>query len=643
MSVRSFARLPKMSFNSARQATAAAPRRAMTTKPVPKTPVDPQAAGPMLRYQKNLPKLPVPPLAATMQKYLQSVRPLLSDADYEKTVKAVQEFQTQGGIGEKLQERLLARANDPNIVNWMEEWWLDQAYMGYRDPVVIYVSYFFAYKDDKLRRAPAKRAAAITTAALEFKRQIVEKTLEPEYAKGEPLCMDSYKYMFNNCRIPVKPSDIEESYDPVNHTHIAVVRNNKFYIVDTVHNGKQLSTAELEAQFERIIENARGSKALPIGVLTTENRDNWTDYRQALIAAHPENKDLLHQIQTSSFLVCLDDSSPVTRDEVSRACWHGDGRNRFFDKPLQFIVFENGKAGFNGEHSCMDGTVTARLNDFVCTSLLRNQINHGSDNVRSDLPAPKTLNFHINSQVEQNVAKAEANFDKLIAGHDLTVLAYSSFGKNLIKKFKCSPDGFAQMVIQLAYYKMFGVSRPTYESAQTRKFQRGRTETSRTVSTESVAFVKAMEDPSISAERKIAAFRAALKTQGAYMADCVNAHGVDRHLFGLKNSLKPDEPKPTLFTDPAYSYSQHWNLSTSQLSSETFDGYGWGQVVNDGYGCAYMIKNASLQFNIASVRGLQVGNTVYANGTHQFKHYLEEAANDLRDLLITELPAEPKL
>jgi carnitine O-acetyltransferase len=154
--------------------TTAAPRRAMTTKPVPKTPVDPQAAGPMLRYQKNLPKLPVPPLAATMQKYLQSVRPLLSDADYEKTVKAVQEFQTQGGIGEKLQARLLARANDPNIVNWMEEWWLDQAYMGYRDPVVIYVSYFFAYKDDKLRRAPAKRAAAITTAALEFKRQIVE-------------------------------------------------------------------------------------------------------------------------------------------------------------------------------------------------------------------------------------------------------------------------------------------------------------------------------------------------------------------------------------------------------------------------------------------------------------------------------------
>jgi len=49
------------------------------------------------------------------------------------------------------------------------------------------------------------------------------------------------------------------------------------------------------------------------------------------------------------FLVCLDQSSPVTRNEVSRALWHGDGKNRFFDKSLQFIVFENGKAGFNGE------------------------------------------------------------------------------------------------------------------------------------------------------------------------------------------------------------------------------------------------------------------------------------------------------
>jgi carnitine O-acetyltransferase len=98
---------------------------------------------------------------------------LLSEQDYLKTEQLVKDFEAPGGIGVKLQERLVAHASNPKMVNWLEDWWLDQAYMGYRDPVVIYVSYFFYYKDDKLRKIPASRAAAVTTAALEFKQQIV--------------------------------------------------------------------------------------------------------------------------------------------------------------------------------------------------------------------------------------------------------------------------------------------------------------------------------------------------------------------------------------------------------------------------------------------------------------------------------------
>jgi carnitine O-acetyltransferase len=147
---------------------------AAAVKPGPKTPVDPNAAGPMLKYQANLPKLPVPALGATLEKYLKSIRPLVDDKEYKETEKAVKDFEAPGGLGLQLQERLLARFNDPSVVNWLEDWWLDQAYMGYRDPVVIYVSYFFLYKDDKLRKSPAQRAAAITTAALEFKKQVVE-------------------------------------------------------------------------------------------------------------------------------------------------------------------------------------------------------------------------------------------------------------------------------------------------------------------------------------------------------------------------------------------------------------------------------------------------------------------------------------
>jgi carnitine O-acetyltransferase len=126
----------------------------------------------MFQYQANLPKLPVPALDRTVALYLSSVRPLLSDSDYQKTVAAAQDFLTPGGLGETLQQRLVARSQ--KTVNWMEDWWLDQAYMGYRDSVVLNVSYFFAYKDDKTRKDPTRRAAAITTAALAFKQEIVQ-------------------------------------------------------------------------------------------------------------------------------------------------------------------------------------------------------------------------------------------------------------------------------------------------------------------------------------------------------------------------------------------------------------------------------------------------------------------------------------
>ncbi|KAJ8659899.1 hypothetical protein O0I10_004492 [Lichtheimia ornata] len=606
----------------------------------PKTPVDPTAPGPMLRYQKNLPRMPVPPLQDTLAKYLTTCKPLLSDAEFKKTEAAVKEF-ISSGVGAELQRRLEAKAADPACLNWLDDWWLDAAYLGYRDPVVVYVSYFYLFKDDRQRKLPAKRAAAITTAALEFKKQVVENTLEPEYAKGEPLCMDRYKYMFNNCRIPSTPADVNAMYDPIKNTHIIAVRKNKYYVIDTVQNGRQLSTGELEYQFQRVIDAAGYSKGLGIGALTADQRDNWYENRKLLLAAHPKNKELLDKIETASFVVCLDDSSPVTRDEGSRACWHGDGRNRFFDKPVQFIVYENGKAGFNGEHSMMDGTATCRLNEFVCDVVAKLPLAVSQAN--GSLPAPEELQFHANAEIDQAVKAAETRFDNLIANHDLTVLAYQGFGKNQVKKFKASPDGFAQMVIQLGYFKMFGVCRPTYESAQTRKFQLGRTETSRTVSEDSVAFCRAMENPSATNEEKIAAFRKAIKSQGAYMGQCVNARGVDRHLFGLKKSLRPNEPVPAIFNDPAFSYSQHWYLSTSQLSSEYFDGYGWGMVNNDGYGVAYMIKNNAFHFNVASVKDLEVHGKKFYNGTQQFKQCLEDAINDLGDVLKTELKPQAKL
>lgn len=43
----------------------------------------------------------------------------------------------------------------------------------------------------------------------------------------------------------------------------------------------------------------------------------------------------------------------------------------------------------------------------------------------------------------------------------------------------------------------------------------------------------------------------------------------------------PGEASP-VFQDPVYSRSKHWRMSTSHLTHEMFDGWGWGEVVPDG-------------------------------------------------------------
>ena len=542
----------------------------------------------MLRFEESLPRLPVPSLEETSARYLKSIHPLLTKEEFARSEKAVAEFNKPGSLGSKLQDRLISKAKDPKVKNWISEWWNEAAYLAYRDPVVPYVSYFYSFRDDRHRRNPAKRAAAITTAALEFKRQVDTGTLEPEYMRKKPMAMSSYEYMFNTSRVAALPADYPIQYPAEGNEHIIVMRNNQFFKVQTHVGGQQLNTSELEQQFNKVYKGA--ATTTPIGAITSFPRDQGAKARENLLAASPLNTATLKEIESSSFVVALDSASPVTLEERAHAYWHGDGANRWYDKPLQFIINDNGTAGFMGEHSMMDGTPTHRLCDTVNALIVQNKLDFNNPSVRSDLPDPVALSFETSAAVLEDVANAQAQFRQVIASHDLRVQAYQGYGKGLIKKFKCSPDAYVQMVIQLAYHKMYGKNRPTYESAATRKYQLGRTETTRTVSDDSVAFCNAMADPSVAREEAERLFRQAVQAHVQYTADASDGYGVDRHLFGLKKLVQEGEELPELFKDPAFSYSSSWYISSSQLSSEYFNGYGWSQVIDQGWGIAYMIN-----------------------------------------------------
>jgi hypothetical protein len=63
----------------------------------------------------NVPRLPVPAVEHTMTRYLETMRPLLSDAEYERTVQQTKDF-VGSPVAKQLQEHVLKVAKGEGCV-----------------------------------------------------------------------------------------------------------------------------------------------------------------------------------------------------------------------------------------------------------------------------------------------------------------------------------------------------------------------------------------------------------------------------------------------------------------------------------------------------------------------------------------------
>lgn len=601
--------------------------------------------GDLFKFQTQLPKLPVPTLQETFSKYLRTVEPFLSTKQLEKTKDHVNLF-LAGGQGEELQKRLQSFAKDKD--NWLAEFWDDYAYMSYRDPIVPYVSYFFNHKDipNAIGQNQLYKAALISYYTVQFLLLVENETLEPEVIKGNPYCMNAFHYMFNNSRVPAAGSDITKRYNGRDHRYFIVALNNNFYkVYHHDKDGQPLSKVAIFKQLQCLVNevNPKTPRGDGVGALTSLNRDEYLNAFNSMNKS-PVNEASFETIFASSFVVCLDDNAPVTIEEKSKNNWHGDGQNRFFDKPLEFFISKNGNSGFLGEHSRMDATPTVQLNNFILENIAKenpdefvSEITADSNNAVSVTPElPTLVPFDISTQTRADITTAIAKFQSLIGTYDQKIFQYYGYGKNLIKQFKVSPDAYVQMMFQLAYYKLTGKIRPTYESAATRKYLKGRTETGRTVSIESKKFVETWANNKSSNEEKIAAFNAACKQHVKYLVEAADGKGVDRHLFGLLQMIKEGEPIPEVFSDPIFKYSATWFISTSQVPSENFQSWGWSQVIDEGFGLAYLVNSDWLHVHISCKKGSGLRSD-------HMEYYLTESANEMKRILSTQLAPKAKL
>ena len=84
----------------------------------------------------QLPSLPLPSLDATLAKYLESTLPFANSIEYLNTERIVHQFKHT--LGPKLDFYLREKAKKER--NWLENYWLDYAYLEWRYPIVPFVN-----------------------------------------------------------------------------------------------------------------------------------------------------------------------------------------------------------------------------------------------------------------------------------------------------------------------------------------------------------------------------------------------------------------------------------------------------------------------------------------------------------------------
>ncbi|XP_007424767.1 peroxisomal carnitine O-octanoyltransferase [Python bivittatus] len=557
------------------------------------------------QYQNSLPSLPVPPLDESLKKYLDAVRPFLNQEEYQRTQDIVKRF--ENGIGKELHQKLLERATVKK--NWLEEWWLNVVYLESRFPTQIYSNFggpgpYLEHYWPVKEGTQIERTSISVWHTLKFWEQVRTEKLAVHKSGNKPLDMDQFRMLFCTCKVPGILQDSIANYFRTENegecpSHLVVLCRGRIFEFSGLHDGHILSPPELFRQLSYIQKKCQNEPEGPgLSALTSEERTTWAKTRDYLISLDPKNLSLLETIQSSLFVISLDDSSPQATPEdyteITKLALAGDPAVRWGDKSYNFIAFSNGSFASNCDHSPFDAMVLVALCSYMDSKIAEAEGRwKGSDKVR-DIPRPEELVFKLDQKVLNDIAHAKEKYYNLTSDLELVNYAFTSFGKALIKKQHLHPDTFVQIALQLTYYRCHGHPGCCYETATTRKFYHGRTETMRPCTTEAIEWCKSMLDPTFTQGQRKQLMLKAFARHNKLMKECENGRGFDRHFLGLQLLAKEHNlPMPELFLDPAFTRSGgggNFVLSTSLVGYTRIAG-SVVPMVKHGYGFFYRIRD----------------------------------------------------
>ncbi|KAK7050876.1 hypothetical protein VNI00_004988 [Paramarasmius palmivorus] len=610
-----------------------------------------------------LPRLPVPDLRKTLDKYLKSLEPfLLEDAargevQYEDAYALRKKWADDfySGIGKTCQERLQA-LDRKSPHNWLDDnFWLKKTYMEWRAPLLVNSNWWLAFCDDDIHPTTPTPASEHTDWQLKRAAWLLHRTLEFKD-----------KVDATGCDIISTPAPHTE---PSHYARcVVVIVNNRFYSLQSYE--PQSSNAEpilanpevILSRLDAIVRDSRTrtDPAPEIGVLTADERNRWASNLHHLLSISQRNRETHQHLVNSLMCLALDSEThtipprssslpPPTGTTQENLDSHlhairgveSNVSNRWFDKPYTLIVDPSGRAGASGEHSPCDALIPSIVAEYSVVQGVDPSLEVHPHHALADSDQGwSRLDWDVDDVVSSAIVVARKDAERIVQDSDSSVLWFETFGADWIRNdAKLSPDAFIQMAFQLAWYRTRGYFTATYETALTRMFNKGRTETIRTLSTDSRAFVLAMDNHTQSAETKVSLLQRAVQTHTSLTREATTGRGIDRHLLGLRYMLQ-DAESAELFNDPLFTRSQQWCLSTSGLSAGHLF-RGTGTTYPDGYGINYLAAPNTVKFGIESKHSNDL------TSTEDFKKAIAKAMNDMKTIFtqvdLTHTPTRSKL
>ncbi|MGI8751343.1 MAG: choline/carnitine O-acyltransferase [Acidimicrobiales bacterium] len=596
--------------------------------------------------EERLPRVPLPTLEESCERFLAWCAPLVNAAELASTEAAVAAFLQPDGPARKLQEALEDYDASDGVGSWLDSFWPDR-YLGRRDRIALNANYFFLFKDGV--PGQAERAAGLIAGAVDYKRQLDAERIPPVVQRGRPLSMEQNHYLFSATRIPGPVQDTarvpygDDDPSPSRARHIVVFCRGHLFRMDVIDpEGRPFTPDELATGLGKIM-GAGATPAPPgasVGHLTTKARAEWAASRQGLLDCHPGNAAMLDAIEAGLFCVCLEDFAPRDAHEACDHLLAGDSANRWFDKAISLIVFEDGTAGLNGEHGKLDGTTVVSFMDAILDSeMSARRTEGGPARVRGPAgdgePAFEAIEFVLDADLESDVAAAAASFAAYAADTATMILSFDEFGADQIKQLRMSPDAFVQMAYQVAHKRARGFVGATYESIATRQYQHGRTEAMRVVTPEVMGLVAALDDPHADDATRKTALRAAADKHVERAKECSAGRAPEQHLWELQLSQKRHgealavTESLALYETPGWLTMRDDYLSTSSVPSSNVQYWGFGSTSAHCIGVAYALLPDRFHLFLSTPRPVCDEMVAFADE-------LREAILQLQDLLDAE-------